>query len=232
MRKTSWLFVIAVSLLLGSATIAQQGAPKSAPEKAPEKASDKASATKPPAKAAPASPYRVVATVKDLMDAMIDPAGDFIFDAVATTVTPSGTEEKAPKNDAEWAVVRNNALILIEGANLLMIPGRHIAEGSEKALPKGKALPTAAELGGELDPIAIEARVRVDRPMWVKLSRGLQVAATAALKAAEAKDVQGLLASGDTIDEACESCHLRYWYPDQLQLLDKADRLLRQRNKP
>jgi hypothetical protein len=220
MRKVSWLFLIAVSLFLGSAAIAQQGSAKPAAPKAP------------PAKLhgqpASAGPYRVVATIKDLMDAMIDPAGDPIWDAVSTVVTPTGTVEKAPRNDDEWSVVRNNAFILIEGANLLMIPGRHVASGSGKALPKGSHLLAAAELGGELDPIAIETRIKVDRPMFVKLAQGLQTAAMGALKAADAKDVQGLLVAGDEIDDACENCHLRYWYPDQLELLDKADRLLRQ----
>jgi hypothetical protein len=224
MRKVSCLFLIAASLFLGSAAIAQQGTAKSTAPKPPT--------ARIAGKPVPGGPFRVVATVKDLMDAMLDPAGDFIFDAVATTVTPAGTVEKAPKNDAEWAVVRSNALILIEGANLLMMPGRHIAPGSEKPLARGQAVPTPAELGGELDPIAIEARVRVDFPNWVRLARGLQVAAAAALKAADAKDVHGLLASGDMIDEACEACHLRYWYPDQLKLLEKADRLLRERHKP
>jgi hypothetical protein len=219
MRKTSWLLLITVSLFLGSAAIAKQGAAKPAAPKPP--------AAKPAGQPASAGPYRVVATIKDLMDAMIDDAGDPIWDAVSTVVTPTGTVEKAPKNDEEWGVVRKNAFILIEGANLLMMPGRHVAAGSEKTVPKGKSLPAAAELGGELDPIAIEARIKVDRPMFIKLARGLQGAAMKALKAADAKDVPGLLEAGDAIDDACENCHLRYWYPDQLQLLDTADKLLR-----
>src|SRR6185436_17755548 len=126
MRTSSWLLVIAISLFLGSAVIAQQ---KGATAPAPS--SPKRVAT---------GPYKPFATIKDLMDAMIDPAGDMIFDAVSTVVTPAGTEEKAPKNDDEWTVVRNNAMILVEGANLLMMPGRHIAAGSDKAPPRrGKA---------------------------------------------------------------------------------------------
>jgi hypothetical protein len=225
MRTSSWLLVITVSLFLGSALIAQQGT-KTAP---PQSTAGKRAAPQPAGgKSSGGGPYRPVATIKDLMDGMIDPAGDMIFDAVSTVVTPTGTVEKSPKTDDEWKAVRNNALIIIEGANLLMMPGRHIAAGSDKAPPvrRGK---DAEEFGGELNPAQIEVRVARDRPMWNKLARGLQVAATSALKAAETKDAQALLASGDTIDDACETCHLRYWYPDQLALLDKADRLLRQR---
>src|SRR5437762_3543304 len=103
MRTNGWLFVVVVSLFFGGVVVAQQstGAAKPTP------GATSISKSKPVAK----SPFRIVATVKDLMDAMIDPAGDAIFDAVSTTVTPTSTEEKAPKNEDEWTTVRNNALI-------------------------------------------------------------------------------------------------------------------------
>jgi len=34
-----------------------------------------------------------------------------------------------------------------------------------------------------------------------------------ALKAIDAKNVMGLLDAGEGIDNACENCHLKYWYP-------------------
>jgi hypothetical protein len=223
MRKPSSLLFIAISLFIGSAVIAQSPKSQTAPN---------AAASTPARKAAAASPFRIVGTIKDLMDALIDPGADPIFDAVATIVTPEGTVEKRPKTDEDWVPVRNAALQLIEGANLLMMPGRHVASGSEKALPKGKNIPTPGELGGELDPIAIEAKLKGDRPAFIKLAHGLQDAATKALNAANAKDVDALLEAGDAIDDACENCHLRYWYPDQLQLLTKADKVLRSLHKP
>jgi hypothetical protein len=161
---------------------------------------------------------------------MIDPAGDAIFDAVSTTYTPGSAAEKAPKNAEEWTTVRHNALMVMEGANLLMMPGRHIAPGSEK--PGAAKQRNSKEPAAELDPAQIEVRVARDRAAWVKLARGLSAAASQALKAAEAKDPQALLAAGDALDTACENCHLRYWYPNQTELLDKADKLLRQQRKP
>ena len=111
-------------------------------------------------------------------------------------------------------------------AHLRRPPGRHIAPGSEKpGAPKQR---NSKELGGELDPSQIEVRVSKDRAMWVKLAQGLFAAGSLALKAANAKDPEALLAAGEALDTACENCHLRYWYPDQLELLDKADKLLRQ----
>ena len=38
---------------------------------------------------APAPEFRVDATIKDIMDSMVDPSADYIWDAVASTVTAS-----------------------------------------------------------------------------------------------------------------------------------------------
>src|SRR5229473_4154977 len=74
-------------------------------ERLPPAQSAPSAATNQRAAAVPASPYQVVATVQDLMDAMIAPASKAVFDAVSTEVTASGAVEKVPKNDDEWATV-------------------------------------------------------------------------------------------------------------------------------
>ena len=68
---------------------------------------------------------------------------------------------------------------------------------------------------------AIEALINKDRTTWTNLAHGLNDAAMLAFKAIEARDVQGLATAGEKIDEACESCHLRYWYPNQEEQLKK-----------
>lgn len=71
-----------------------------------------------------APPFNVVVNVKQLMEWVIDPAVDVIWDSVSTTYTESGAKEVAPRTDEEWANVRNNAAIVAESGNLLMIEGR------------------------------------------------------------------------------------------------------------
>src|SRR4051812_19439939 len=44
-----------------------------------------------------------IASVKELMQYMIDPASDYIFDSVKTLVRPDGkTVEVEPKTDEDW----------------------------------------------------------------------------------------------------------------------------------
>jgi hypothetical protein len=149
--------------------------------------------------------FRTTATVKDIMDALVDPGSDYIWDSVETTVSAKGVEEKAPHTDEEWKQVRNHAIMLLEATNLLQMPGRHVAKAGEKADdPKV-----------ELAPDQIEALINNDRASWIKYAHGLHDATMEALKAAEAKDKDKLLDVGNGIDEACEKCHLQYWYPNE-----------------
>ena len=159
-----------------------------------------------PAPAAPEPGFRPTATVKDIMDSIVDPSADVVWDSVEIVVTASGTEERAPKTDDEWKEVRRRAISMIEASNMLLVPGRHIARAGEKA----------ENPNIELQPERIEEMVNADRAQWTTLAHGLHDAASAALKAIDDKDKNALLYSGDGLDRACENCHLKYWYPPDL----------------
>lgn len=173
----------------------------------------KAAPVKPVAKKTAVAPtYKAIATVQDLMADMVDPASKAIFDAVSAEETPNGIVEKAPKNDAEWFIVRQNALTLAEASNLLLIPGRHMAV-PENALKHND---------GELPPATIEIQVSKDRAAWNRFTVALRDAAMGAVKAAEAKRKDDFNTVNEAIDTACENCHLHYWYPDEIELLKNA----------
>jgi hypothetical protein len=150
----------------------------------------------------PQAEYRPTTSIRDLMDGMVDPAADTIWNSVSTTITKKGKEEKAPHTDEEWGTVRHSAIALLEASNLLQIPGRHVAMPGQRN-----------EQGIELQPEQIETLINRDRQTWITLAHGLHDAATQALHAAEAKDSAKVLESGDAIDNACEHCHQTYWYP-------------------
>ncbi len=158
----------------------------------------------------PEAEYRPTTTIRDLMDGLVDPAADTIWNSVSTKITKKEEQEKAPHTDEEWSTVRHGAIALIEASNLLQIPGRRVA------LPEQRN-----EQGIELQPQEIERLINQDRQRWITLAHGLHDAATQALHAAEAKDPAKVLESGDAIDNACERCHQRYWYPHSAQSAPK-----------
>ncbi|MDZ7784518.1 MAG: hypothetical protein U5K56_16800 [Halioglobus sp.] len=69
-------------------------------------------------------PFRAVATVKQTMTWILDPAADVIWDSAGTIITAEGSEELAPTTDEGWDAVLHAAAIVTEGGNLLMMPGR------------------------------------------------------------------------------------------------------------
>jgi hypothetical protein len=168
-------------------------------------------ATPSPAAAATAAetPMVPVGTVKDVMKGIVDPTSKAIWDAVSTESGKNGIVEKVPKTDDEWALVEHNALSLAEAANLLKIPGRHMA------LPEQANTKTAPD-APELTPAQIEEKVNKDRGAWDTKADALRMTATKALAAAKAHDKDGILNVGEEIDNACESCHKVYWYPDEV----------------
>jgi cytochrome c556 len=159
---------------------------------------------------ASAPEYQLTATIKDLMDSEVDPSADYLWESVSTTVSRKGIEELRPRTDEDWKEVRRHAITLIEAPNLLMMDGRRVARPGE----------ASENPGIELGPEEIQQIIDGDRATFVERAHALQGAARVALEAIDRKDVDGLARAGDTIDKACEQCHLKYWYPP-----DAADRL-------
>jgi hypothetical protein len=150
-----------------------------------------------------AAEFRTTATIKDIMDSVVDPSADYIWESVATIVTKKGTEERRPRTDEDWKQVRRRAIAMIEGTNLLIMDGRLVAKPGEKS----------ENPGIELGPEEIKAVIDSDRASFIKFAHGLHDAGTKALAAIDKKDADALSDAGETIDEACEQCHLKYWYP-------------------
>ena len=69
-------------------------------------------------------PFRAVADTKLLMQSVVDPSADLVWDAVKIIMTQEGDQDIRPKTDAEWAAVRNAAVAVAESGNLLMMVPR------------------------------------------------------------------------------------------------------------
>src|SRR5258708_1439008 len=104
-------FIAAAGLIsISAAASSQCSSPKAPPSPAP------------PLPAALWGDMKPVVSVKELMEHMIDPLADNIFDAVGTEVRASGTVDKSPKTDEDWEKVRIGGVTLAEGIYLLKVP--------------------------------------------------------------------------------------------------------------
>jgi signal transduction histidine kinase len=149
------------------------------------------------------SEYKLTSPVRQIMGSMVMPNADVLWSSVSTNVTDTGTEEKAPKTEEEWKIVRRSAVTIMEASDLILIPGRRVAAPGEKE----------QDPNVNLSPEKIEALINADRASWVKMAHDLHDSVLPALKAIDAKDAMALSDAGAGIDKACEDCHLKYWYP-------------------
>src|SRR5438132_12931523 len=72
-------------------------------------------------------------TIKDIMDSIVDPSAEFLFESVAEIADEQGVREKAPQMDEEWKEVRERAIALVEAPNLLVMNGRAVAKPGERS---------------------------------------------------------------------------------------------------
>jgi len=145
------------------------------------------------------------ATVKDLMLAIVDPNADVVWQSVSSVSNEKGLVETRPQNDEDWTKVRHGALALAEGANMLMIPGRHVARPGEKSETPGV----------ELEPHEMEELIAKDPVAFHKRAAALRTAALEVIEAVNKKDADKVFEIGEHIERACEDCHSHYWYPNE-----------------
>lgn len=129
----------------------------------------------PPSPSRPAPAVRPIATTRQIMNGIVSPTSNAIFQAVQTNVTDKGVEEIFPRTDEEWTSLGAQAASLAEAGNLLMMDGR-----------------------------------AVDRGDWMKMSQAMIDAAKQTMKAVGEKKPDDILASGESVNISCDTCHQRY----------------------
>src|SRR5436190_16820131 len=80
-----------------------------------------AEAPKPPA---PAPALQPTLSLKQVMEWVVDPAADAVWESVKTIITEKGTQEIAPQTQEQWEAVRTGAATLVEMSILLTTAAR------------------------------------------------------------------------------------------------------------
>lgn len=141
------------------------------------------------------APVPAELTVKQIMTALVDPQADALWGSVGTIVTKAGTEEVAPKTDAQWSELADHAARLGEAAKLLEA---YAHPPNPLSGPPGS--PGVHVVSGPVDPRE-----------WIAVARALGSASGVALGAVRARGTVALFDAGETLAEACDACHRRFW---------------------
>jgi hypothetical protein len=159
-----------------------------------------------------------IVSVKELMRDMIDPASDYVFDAIGGVDNKKGSLETAPKTEADWDRIRVGGVMLAEGAYLLKVPRPFAPPGDENN--------STGPDPEELSPAQIKAKLEHDPVLWNAKIEALRNVGLQVLDIVKRKDTKELWDAADNLDQACEACHLEYWYPGERQFLQKLDKRL------
>jgi len=143
-------------------------------------------------------------TFQEIMDSVVDPAADYVWESVSYRATLKGVTERRPRTDADWHQLRQHAIVLVEAANLISVPGRKVAATNKMV-----------EDGAPLDVLAIQRRLDASHDSLVAFANGLRNVGQQLVDAANRHDVDAITDLGGTLDEACEACHRTFWYPDE-----------------
>ena len=136
------------------------------------------------------SPQQPAATVNQLMQALFFPQSNVVFatqrqdpEKIQRAAEPSASSDPLTGVFGGWTAVENGALTLVDGADLLMTPGRKCSNG--------QAMPVSA-------------------PDWVKFVDQLREAGKVAYQAAKSKNIDKMFEASDVLNVACANCHNRY----------------------
>jgi len=116
MKTVYWLFAVSVALFVSGIVFVIAG-------------ERTARAATPAAAAAAAPDVTPVATVKQIMIGITNPAAYVVYEAVGTKSSAKGIEEIAPQTDEEWAKVGSAGAAVVESGNLMLMGSRAIDKG-------------------------------------------------------------------------------------------------------
>jgi len=150
-----------------------------------------------------AGEHPINSSIKEIMELIIDPSANGIWQAVATVVDREGIHELSPKTQREWLDMRRAAVLIMEGGNLLLMPDRDAAPvGTKSKTP-----------GVELEPAQISAVIKRNRKSFEEFAESLRNLGLEALRASDDKNAALLLKIGDRMQPVCAGCHQTFWYP-------------------
>ena len=146
------------------------------------------------------------ASILDLMIEPIDTHADALWETVATVSTIEGTRDVHPETDEEWAELRRKAHVLMEASNLLVLDGRRVAHPGQKIEGPGEST--------DYTPEQAQAEIEKDPATFTAFAAAMQNATGQIVAAIDSRSVEEYLTAGSALQEACEGCHRRFWYPN------------------
>jgi cytochrome c556 len=149
-----------------------------------------------------------VPTVHDSMTRDIAPQAQILRDVSNRAMDAEGNPSPSKLTGAHWQQLGDAAARMKEAA-LALASGERVAVVGDGAKIDGEGnegASTAAQVQGFIDSNPQGFRSDAEQ---------LAAAADALIQAAAARDASKLFDVSGRLDQVCEQCHVRFWYPQQ-----------------
>jgi len=136
-------------------------------------------------------------------------AGARTTEAAAATAPTIETSPAATVKQIMIGITNPSAFVVYEAVGT-----KSSAKGIEEIAPQndeewakvGSAAAAVVESGN----LMLTGNRAIDTGDWVKMTREMMAQGQKAMKAAEAKDTDGIVAAGGDLNTTCDNCHARY----------------------
>lgn len=148
-------------------------------------------------------------TLHEVMAGTIDPVADVIWETSSRSYGQDGNAQEGSLTDKDWLAIELAARKLHDGATIIIRnPDLKATRPGVKILDEGTepAAVTAAQVATYLDR---------DRPGLAKEANALSTIALSIETAAKAHDAPTVVKLSEDLDDVCEGCHQKFWYPEQ-----------------
>ena len=146
--------------------------------------------------------------LQPLMKTVVAPQAQALWDVGNRALDEDGKPDVSTLKPADWAK-------LAKAAQAMKSAAQALADA-----PKVQVAPSGAKLENEDAPGQknagqVQGFIDADPREFAGHARALVDVSDAFFKAAQTKNAQTLADASGRLDEVCEACHTRYWYPDQ-----------------
>ena len=147
--------------------------------------------------------------VHSIMKDQVAPQAQVLWDVGNNALGDDGNVDISKLKPADWAKLGNAAQAMkIAALAMADAPKLTIAPAGVKVQDEGGA-------GGGATAMQIQAYIDADPKSFADHARALADVSDAFLAESKTRDGKTLGDASANLDQVCEACHMKYWYPEQ-----------------
>lgn len=154
----------------------------------------------------PGSDQAVV--LHDAMKTVVAPQAQILWDVSNAAMDDNGNADGSKLKKADWDK-------LIAAGQAVSVAAHGLGSASHVTVKAAGAKLQDEGGPGASTPQEIQGYIDADQKGFASHAQALAAVSDAIVQAARARDAAKLMDASGRLDEVCEACHVKFWYPKQ-----------------